>query len=316
MDVIKQLGPMALGSRLKRLTVRMNKDVSRVYRELNIDFQARWFPVAYLLSQKSPMAITEIAAALGYTHTAIKSFANEMIRKGLLEAMRDPADGRKRMLRLSKNGRRVVADLTPVWEDVWEVAYDLVDGSDPNLLAAIRSVERQLDQQEVYERIREKLRPRMLARIEILEYKAAYKKHFRQLNHEWLAQHFRVEADDETVLADPVGQIIRPGGAVLFAKIDRRIVGTAALIRHDQDLFELAKMAVAPDARRRLVGTKLALAIIDRARTVGAPELWLETHPKLKPAQRLYETLGFTRVTGSPIPAKFRRARIVMRLKL
>ena len=56
MDLIKQLGPMALGSRLKRLTVRMNKDVSRVYRELGLDFEARWFPVAYLLSRRQPLA--------------------------------------------------------------------------------------------------------------------------------------------------------------------------------------------------------------------------------------------------------------------
>ena len=62
MDVKKQLGPMALGSRLKRLTIRMNKDISRIYRELGMEFEARWFPVAYLLRQRSPLSITEIAA--------------------------------------------------------------------------------------------------------------------------------------------------------------------------------------------------------------------------------------------------------------
>ena len=45
MDLIKQLGPMALGSRLKRLTIRMNKDISLIYRKLGIEFEARWFPV-------------------------------------------------------------------------------------------------------------------------------------------------------------------------------------------------------------------------------------------------------------------------------
>ena len=106
MDLIKQLGPMALGSRLKRLTVRMNKDVSRVYRELGIEFEARWFPVAYLLRQEAPLSISEIADALNYTHTAIKNFANEMIQKGLLDSTRDTKDKRKRIVSLSARGRQ------------------------------------------------------------------------------------------------------------------------------------------------------------------------------------------------------------------
>jgi N-acetylglutamate synthase-like GNAT family acetyltransferase/DNA-binding MarR family transcriptional regulator len=316
MDLIKQLGPMALGSRLKRLTVRMNKDVSRVYRGLGIDFEARWFPIAYLLARRSPLAITEIADSLGYTHTAIKSFANEMIRKGLLDARQDPADKRKRLLQLSKKGRLVVADLVPVWQEIREVARELVDASDPNLLEAVASVERQLDQQEVYERIRERLRTRMLAKIEIIDYKPAYKRYFRLLNSEWLNHYFRIEASDEKLLSDPKVQIINQGGAVLFARVGKRVVGTAALVRHGGDVFELAKMAVAPDARRRLVGTRLTASIIDRARTAGATELFLESHPRLKAAQRLYEAMGFKRVRSSPVPPKFARGRIVMKFQL
>jgi len=315
-DLIKQLGPMALGSRLKRLTVRMNKDVSRVYRELGLDFEARWFPVVYLLSRRSPMAVTEISGALGYTHTAIQSFANEMTRKGLLTSVRDPSDGRRRLLQLSKAGRQMVANLTPVWEDVWEVARELVDASDPNLLASIVSVEKQLDQQEVYERIRGRLRERMLAEIEIIDYKPAFKKHFRLLNRAWLDQYFRIEEHDAKILNDPTGQIIKRGGAVVFARWQGRIVGTAALIRHCPDVYELSKMAVASDARRRLVGTKLTTAIADRARAAGASHLFLETHPKLKAARMLYERSGFVVVRKSPLPVKFKRGRVVMRLKL
>jgi DNA-binding MarR family transcriptional regulator len=307
---------MALGSRLKRLTVRMNKDISRVYRELGFDFEARWFPVVYLLSRRSPMAVTEISSALGYTHTAIQSFANEMIRKGLLASVRDPNDGRRRMLKLSKAGRQIVANLTPVWEEIREVARELVDASDPNLLAAIASVEQQLDQQEVYERIRGRLRERMLAEIEIIDYKPAYKKQFRLLNIAWLDQYFGVEDHDAKILNDPTGEIIKRGGAVVFARWRKRIVGTAALIRHSSDVYELSKMAVARDARRRLVGTKLTVAIAERARAAGASHLFLETHPKLKAARMLYEKAGFVVVRRSPLPVKFKRGRIVMRLKL
>jgi len=294
----------------------MNKDVSRVYHDLGLDFEARWFPVAYLLNGQSSMAVTEIADSLGYTHTAINSFAKEMTRKGLIEAVPDPRDGRRRMLRLTGKGRRTVAALEPVWREIWEVAGELVAASSPNLLASVENVERQLDEKEVYERIRDRFRPRMLADIEIVDYTGAYKRHFRALNIEWLTELFRIEESDEAVLADPKGRIIDRGGAVLFARLQNRIVGTAALIRHDQHVYELAKMAVARDARRRLVGTKLTEAIVDRARDAGARELFLETHKKLTAAQQLYEKTGFERVESSPLPVKFKRSRIVMWRKL
>ncbi|UCD57275.1 MAG: MarR family transcriptional regulator, partial [Candidatus Hydrogenedentota bacterium] len=111
MDLIKQLGPMALGSRLKRLTIRMNKDISLIYRKLGIEFEARWFPVAYLLRTQSPLSISEIAVALNYSHTAIKNFVNEMVKKGLIETTRDTRDGRRRIIRLSNKGCKTVDQL-------------------------------------------------------------------------------------------------------------------------------------------------------------------------------------------------------------
>lgn len=316
MDLIKQLGPMALGSRLKRLTIRMNKDISRIYVELGIDFQARWFPVAYLLRKGSPLSISEIADSLNYSHTAIKNFANEMTLKGLLESSRDSSDKRRRILRLSRKGRHAVDQMIPVWKEVRDVAGNLVESSKPNLLASIEGIEKQLDKKEMYPRIRECLRPRLLAAIEILEYRPAYKKYFRSLNYEWLKKFFSVEQADEKLLSDPKGQIINKGGDVLFARLQDQIVGTAALLHHEENIYELAKMAVTEQARRRFVGTKLTLEILERAKAIGAGQLYLETHPKLKPAQRLYESLGFKRIKESPIPSAFDRRRIVMRIDL
>ena len=206
--------------------------------------------------------------------------------------------------------------LIPVWEEVRAVASDLVESSEPNLLASIESVELQLDEKEVYPRIRERLRPRLLGSIEILEYKPAYKKYFKSLNYEWLERHFRIERADEKSLSDPKGTIVNKGGVVLFARLRGQIVGTAALIRHSDGLFELSKMGVTRTARRRLVGTRLTLEILERARAMGARRLYLETHPKLKPAQRLYESVGFECIDESPIPPTFDRRRILMKIDL
>jgi hypothetical protein len=42
-DVIQQLGALAFASRLKRLSERLQRDVSRVYREQKLEFHARCF---------------------------------------------------------------------------------------------------------------------------------------------------------------------------------------------------------------------------------------------------------------------------------
>jgi len=316
MDLIKQLKEMAIGSRMKRLTYRMNKDVSRIYKELGFEFEARWFPVVYLLSKKRRLSITEIAAALNYSHTAIKKFANEMIKKDLLVSVQDKTDRRRRLLRLSRHGRNIVRDLRPVWKEIKAVANDLVRASDPNIISAIESIERQLDQYEVYERIRAKLKAGMLREIEIFDYNSAYKKYFRSLNEEWLSKYFKIEPEDEKMFGNPKRQIIDKGGMIVFAKLDGKVVGTAALIRHRNNVFELAKMAVAADASHRFVGTKLTEAIIERAKASGAEYLYLETGTKLKPAVGLYTKMGFKTIDSIPIPRKFKRRRITMKLDL
>jgi GNAT superfamily N-acetyltransferase len=57
--------------------------------------------------------------------------------------------------------------------------------------------------------------------------------------------------------------------------------------------FELTKMGVLPEARGHSVGTKLLQAIVDRARALGAQELYLLSSHKCQVAVRLYEKFGF-----------------------
>jgi ribosomal protein S18 acetylase RimI-like enzyme/DNA-binding MarR family transcriptional regulator len=316
MDLIRDLRELALGSHMKRLLDRTDRGISNVYKELGINFEARWFSLLYLLSKSSPMTVTGTAQCLGFTHPAVNKLAAEMMSKGLLTSSVSKEDRRKRMLRLTKKGREIASFLEPVWEDIRRVIQELLEASNHNLLLAIEDFERLLDDEDIYDRIFERLRPRLLREIEILDYSPTYGEKFKTLNHRWLTKHFRVENHDKEILNDPVGKIIKTGGAVLFARTKNRIVGTCALIQHRGGVFELSKMAVAEDARRRSVGTALTLAAIQKAGAAGADDLFLETHPTLIAARRLYESLGFERVEHSPLPKRYRRRRIVMRLRI
>ena len=128
---------------------------------------------------------------------------------------------------------------------------------------------------------------------------------FRQLNEEWIERYFVIEEDDRRVLGDPVGQILAPGGVILFAETGERIVGCSALITQPDEpqTYELAKLAVTASCQGRQLGRRLMEASIARAQTLGAKRLVLTTNSQLHPARRLYESLNFTYVATAQAEA-------------
>jgi len=317
MDMINELGELAFASRLKRLSERLLKDVSRIYSDLNVDFEARWFSIFHTLARHAPMPVTALAHAVGLTHTAVNQVAAEMTEKKLVLSAKDRSDERRRLLRLSKKGRAVAAALEPAWREIRESTRELIAASGRDVLQGIGRIEELLDERDMYERVCARLKIEPVRDVEIVDYRPAYKKHFRSLNSQWLKELFVVEKYDEALLSDPNGRIVRKGGAVLFARMEGGIVGACALVNHGGGVFELTKMAVAPHARGRKIGMRLARAVIDRAAELGATTVFLETSPRLTAAIRLYEKLGFTKTARSPLgPSRYKRRTFAMQLEL
>lgn len=134
---------------------------------------------------------------------------------------------------------------------------------------------------------------------------------FVTLNKEWIEAYFSLEADDETLFADP-SAIIRSGGCILMATYGRRTVGTCALVKIDSVRFELAKMAVLPAMRGRGVGSLLMRAALAAGEVLGAKQFVLQTNARLISALRLYERTGFRRVEVDVTHTRFTRADVTM----
>jgi ribosomal protein S18 acetylase RimI-like enzyme len=317
MDLIRQLGPLALASRFRRLADWLYKDGPRIYRERSADFEPRWFPLFYLLKESGPVSVTAAASALGYSHPAINQIAGEMAVRGLLESIKDKKDERKRLLRLTRKGRAAVSRLEPVWADIEAAAGELVTEAGGDFLAALGRLEDALEETDVYQRVMRLAKRRQLDRVEIIDYKPQFKRYFKSLNLEWLQKYFAVEDEDLRLFSDPHRKIIKDGGFVLFARLEGKIVGTAALLRHDRHTYELTKMAVTRQAQGRQAGRKLALAAIERAKKVGAKRLVLMTSPQLTAASNLYRSLGFAEVSlAQPWATAYKRESIAMTLDL
>jgi DNA-binding MarR family transcriptional regulator/N-acetylglutamate synthase-like GNAT family acetyltransferase len=317
MDLIKQLGSLALASRLKRLSDRLMRDGSRIYREQGLDFEPRWFTVFYLLSRKSPMAVTEIAHDLRVTHPAINQVAGAMEKAGMLVSQKDKSDERKRLLSLSTSGKALLTKLKPIWNDFKLSAGELLAESGVDLLEVLDRIENSLDDTEMYDRIKTQIKKRQLGEVEIINYKPPYREYFKKLNIEWLNKYFSVEPLDEKILTNPEREIIKRGGKILFARVDGKIVGTAALIRHSETTFELAKMAVTEKAQGRQVGKRLTLAALEKARSLGGRTILLNTSSKLVAANHLYRQLGFVQLGPKPqLNSTYMRPTITLQLNI
>lgn len=293
MDIIQNLGTLAFASRLKRLADKLQRDASRIYKDRGIDFEARWFPVMYALSKHKAMAITELASKLNMTHPAINQISTAMQKKGIINSQRGLQDERQRFISLSDEGIELLEKLKPIWYDIAAATDELIIQSDKNFLKKLAKIENQLYKKSVYDRISLKYKDSDYKRIKIVDYKPSYKKYFKQLNLPWLRKHFKVEKYDERILSDPQRYIIKPGGIILFAKMDNKVIGTIAAHPVHPGVYEICKLGVDEKYRGHQAGRKLVEVMIKRLKSLKAKKIVLATSPKLPAANNLYESLGF-----------------------
>jgi len=151
-------------------------------------------------------------------------------------------------------------------------------------------------------------------KINIIPYSDKYKSDFRKLNLEWLDHYNLTESHDLMVLDDPVGTIIDRGGAIYLAEAGGQIVGSAALMKEHDGVYELAKMAVTQSFRGKGISKLLIEKCIDKAKQLNASKLTLFSNHQLKTALHLYEQYGFKHVEVKDSP--FETADVRMELEL
>ncbi|RMA58673.1 GNAT family N-acetyltransferase [Ulvibacter antarcticus] len=132
--------------------------------------------------------------------------------------------------------------------------------------------------------------------FEIIPFDPKYKSAFYDLNIEWLETFFYVEDYDREVLSNPERYIIEPGGHIFFAIENEIVLGTVALIKAHDGVFELTKMAVLPNQRGKKIGQKLMEHCIKYAKKNKFDRLFLYSNTKLENAIYIYRKYGFREI--------------------
>ncbi|MFO7719571.1 MAG: GNAT family N-acetyltransferase [Gillisia sp.] len=151
--------------------------------------------------------------------------------------------------------------------------------------------------------------------IEIIPFSSQFAGEFEKLNLAWLKKYFWVEDHDREVLGKPEKYILEPGGNIFFVKEDTRIIGTVALMKIEDGIFELTKMAITPEAQGKKIGQKLMEHTLNYAKEKGWKTLIIYSNRKLENAIYIYLKYGFIEI---PIEENnpYARGDIKMKLEL
>ena len=158
-DKLVQFKELALGSRLKRLSDQIMKEVITIYKELNVDFDPYHMPIFKLVSEQKKLSIGEISSLLKVTQPAVTQYVNSLIKKELIISKTNETDKRKRNISLTTNGLKLLDELKPIWavidDEVKKITHRL---ENKTLLDHITYVENELSKKSFSQTVIVKLK--------------------------------------------------------------------------------------------------------------------------------------------------------------
>lgn len=155
MDIIADLGTLAFASRLKRLSDLGMQSTLDIYKFYEVDFEPRFFPLFYYLSQKGEANIMELADNLNVSHPAIIQIAKDLEKKGLIISKKSADDARKRNLKISKKGKSLLSILKKIWAEIRAMNDEIIESREHNIMIAIKEIEDAWAEKTYLERFRE-----------------------------------------------------------------------------------------------------------------------------------------------------------------
>ncbi|PZV34843.1 MarR family winged helix-turn-helix transcriptional regulator [Mesorhizobium kowhaii] len=141
-DVLRSLGYLCLGSRLKRIGEQLQADAQRLLDGLDVPLQSSQYTLLAALDRLGPLAVGELAQSLGVTQPGVTRSVSLLAELGLVEAIPSNDDQRRRMVTLTEAGQRLVdVAKRDVWPRIDKAVADLCQGLSGPLLDQLAAIE-------------------------------------------------------------------------------------------------------------------------------------------------------------------------------
>lgn len=149
--------------------------------------------------------------------------------------------------------------------------------------------------------------------VSVTDFQSQYSNQFYQLNRVWIEEFWILEDNDKKDLLNPE-IIVHNGGQIFFAISKREVIGTVAMIKNSDKIYELAKMTVKSSFRGKGIANLLMDKCIEFAFKKNASEIFLISNDSLTVARNLYEKYGFKEVVLDS--KKYKRGNVKMILQI
>jgi DNA-binding MarR family transcriptional regulator len=141
-DVVRSLGFLCLGSRLKRIGEQLQADTQRLLDGLDVPVQSSQYPLLATLDRLGPLAVGELAQCLGITQPGVTRSVSLLAELRLVEAAQPSGDQRRKIVSLTRHGQRLV-DIAKrdAWPRIEEAVADLCKDLRGPLLDQLAAIE-------------------------------------------------------------------------------------------------------------------------------------------------------------------------------
>ncbi|WAC28556.1 MarR family winged helix-turn-helix transcriptional regulator [Ancylobacter sp. SL191] len=153
-DILRRLGHLALGSRLKRLGEQFQADTQHVLDTLDPAVPSGQHPFIAALGALGPLTVGELAQALGVSQPGVTRTIAGLVGRGLVETRPGSRDQRQKVVSLTDAGRRLV-DLarSELWPQIDAAVAELCAGLEGPLLDQLTTIEDRLAAEPLHRRV-------------------------------------------------------------------------------------------------------------------------------------------------------------------
>ena len=155
-DFMAELGPLALGSRLRRLADRLYRDASAALEADGRAIAPNHVPVLACLARFGEQRVTDLTRRLGVSQPGVTRMVMALSALGLVGVEKAAGDQRQSLVRLTSEGERQVAEMQAGnWPKVAVAAGALFKDASGDLMQQLAHVEAALDERSLAARIAE-----------------------------------------------------------------------------------------------------------------------------------------------------------------
>ena len=144
-DVVKELGYLTLGTRLKRLGERLQSQTQVLLEAAGTDVPASHFPILAALDRLGTLNVGDLTEAVGVSQPGVTRMLDKLQADGLVLSAQSAGDRRVRTIELSKAGRQLISRSKRVaWPVIEAAVADACRGGARSLLTAVAALEEAL----------------------------------------------------------------------------------------------------------------------------------------------------------------------------